>query len=262
MLKGALHIHSNISPDSNLELEFLRRSFKDAGYHFIMSAEHAEDLSAEKYQDLLERYRTLSDNEFLIIPGLEIKWQDKVHFLAYGAKEYMANIDDLSLRDAIRAIRGTTKCDFLVWGHFNHPARINGASLEVISLVDGLEVFNVGYHSRIAPDYVGMRTLNRLRSAGKAVVALGGLDLHRQDALGSMCCMIEGEERPRRGSIVAAFKEGRVISQGRFFALTQSRYTAGVMFSSLCVTVASHYARRLRQKAKRIRKRYGKHTNA
>ncbi len=105
MIRGVLHVHSNVSPDSTLPLEYIQRFFKARGHSFVLLTEHAEDLTPTSYAEFTQRCAALSDDAFVMVPGLEIKWKDRAHLLAYGAREYCGNEDMLSLADTITRIR-------------------------------------------------------------------------------------------------------------------------------------------------------------
>ncbi|MFA5336858.1 MAG: hypothetical protein WC330_00830 [Candidatus Omnitrophota bacterium] len=254
MIKGALHIHSNVSPDSSLLLEQLKGMFKASGYSFIMTAEHAEDLSQEKYLVLRNKCAGLSDDTFLVIPGLEIKWKDKVHFLAYGAKEYMANENSLSLCETAKKIKEQTQCDFLVWGHFSHPSKLDYAkNIESLMCVEGIEIFNAGYHGNFRPDPNGLRALNQMGKLGYEIIPLGGLDMHRPDAFGRIYCVIEDLDMPEKDRIFSYMKKGKCIFRSAFLKLHYPPYSFGsIMFCSVAGMYIRYY-RKIRNRASRLK---------
>lgn len=237
MIKGALHIHSDISPDSVLSRQRLKDIFKAAGYSFLLITEHAEDMNNEKYDILKREYQDLSDSKFLMIPGIEIKWKDKVHFLAYGAKNYMANESDATIDDTIRKIRIVTKCEFLAWAHFNHPWPVPRELVRHAALVDGIEIFNISYHGSVFPSYEGLRLINSMKKDGINVVALGGLDLHNPDRYKYLSCIIKEQDGLDRSVIFRHLKNGTFASKGIFYALRQQGhcYRKSELLYSWCV---------------------------
>ena len=252
MLKGALHIHSNISSDSTLSQSCIKELFKKRGYSFVLLTEHTEDLDSERYEIIKQEYNSLSDNIFLMISGLEIKWKDKIHFLAYVAKNYMPNEYKLSLGDTIKKIKKETDCDFLAWGHFNHPFKINKQLMSFASMVDGIEISNVGYHGQFFCDWRGLLLLNKLKKAGKATIGIGGLDMHEKTKLGKSYCLIKGLKSPTRNGIFDAFKSNKVIFKNRFFALGQAKYKISIIAFSLLASVPLDYYKRVRMKVSRF----------
>jgi hypothetical protein len=222
MIKGALHIHSDVSPDSNLPLELIKERFKSMDYKFLLMAEHAEDLTDNKYYSLLKKCNDLSNGDFLIIPGLEIKWRDEVHFLAYGAREYVGNIYNLTLDETAKVIKEQTRCSLLAWAHFRRPATAGRSKLlQVAGLVDGIEIFNVGYHGYVLPDFSALLFLSHLKSQGMPTIALGGLDMHNLKSFGKMSCIIEPLDIPERERIFTCLKKGEFTTRARFIDLKQ-----------------------------------------
>lgn len=252
MIKGALHIHSDVSPDSNLPLVNLKKIFKSAGYSFILLTEHAEDLDPNLYEKLKLECSTLSEPGFLIIPGLEIKWQNSVHLLAYGARFYHENENDYSLKHTIKSIRETTQCGLLVWGHVNHPARIDQALLRQAALVDGIEVFNIGYHGFLMPDAGGLKIVDFLKKDNHNILAVGGLDLHNEKNYAKMLCLTDKLDMLDKDSILTCFKKGEFAFRGKFFTLKQIQrpYNPLLKFSALCVNTAEDIYRRINYKIK------------
>lgn len=255
MIKGALHIHSEISPDSRLSRRYLRDIFKGAGYNFVLITEHAEDLDAGRYDALKEEYHNLSDDKFLMIPGIEIKWKDRVHFLAYGAKNYMPNEKDMPITDTARVIKNNTQCPFLVWGHFGHPKPIPREYVDCMGLVDGIEIFNTAYHGLMAPSYEGLRLANDMRKDKRSIVVTAGLDLHSPGRHEAISCIIKNINFVERDEIFKHLVKGDFISKGIFYTLEQpgEGYNKLELFYSWCAGIARGLVDILRRLKKGIK---------
>ncbi len=250
MIKGALHIHSNISKDSSLSRIEIRNLFKEAGYSFVMLAEHSEDLDESKYSLISAEYSRFSDKDFIMIPGIEIKWKDRVHFLAYGAKKYMANVDDMPIEETIKAIRNKTQCEILVWGHYGHPELTDPGFMRASRHTDGVEVFNAMYHGSIMPCYKGLKFLNS--ADNDAIVAFGGLDMHERRLCGRISCEIALLDKVTREGIFSHLKSGKFVSKGRIFNLRQPRYSTVTVAVAYFVTIFHDYYRRLKRKVRAL----------
>lgn len=257
MIKGALHIHSNISPDSNIPREALRGYFKKAGYQFVLVSEHSEDLNDVKYETIKKEYAALSDGSFLMIPGIEIKWKDSVHFLAYGADKYMANENSLPINETIKRIRDKTGCGFLVWGHYNHPKPIPLDWLQYINCVDAVEIFNAAYHGLAAASHEGMEAANSKRKEGRGLVVTGGLDLHRINGYKGIVCEIKDLDRINRDDIFRSLKGGSFISKSIFYTLRQpSNYYGKIeLLISRIIGALVNILRKIRMKLSRIKEK-------
>lgn len=254
MIKGALHVHSSVSPDSVLSLTFLKDLFKRKGYQFILLTDHAEDLDHESYEKLKRECASLSDDSFLMIPGLEIKWHDKVHLLAYGARSYIGNENSRSIQDTINAIRKTTMCDLLVWGHVNNPVRLDNELLAAARLIDGIEIFNISYHGFILPDAKGLFSVERLREIKPSILALGGLDMHRKIGYDKMVCLIKDTELLSRDEIFNCLKNGLAVYKGRIFTLQSKsgKYSIFLKISARCVNNATYFFKKVCNKIRRL----------
>lgn len=248
MLKGALHVHSNVSLDSDLSLEEIRDLFKARGYSFVMTTEHAEDLDKEKYSSLISRCAKLSDKTFLMIPGIEVKWKDRVHLLAYGATDYISNRNEVSLEEMISYVRSNSGCDILVWGHFNSPENVNGSLRALAEQLDGVEVFNAAYHGWHAPIPQGLLFLRRAGEKGRRLIAFAGLDLHSKQNYDKIYCLL-GETAPlSRDGIIRSIKEGQCSFHSAYFALTQRE--AGLVM--LGASMLAHALRGFESLARRL----------
>ena len=87
-VKGIVHCHTNLSYDSEVELEELCRVVKREGFNFIAFTEHNKGLSSDIYREYVGRCRILSDEFFLAIPGLEICCSDGTEIAALGTVRF------------------------------------------------------------------------------------------------------------------------------------------------------------------------------
>ncbi|MDR3764897.1 MAG: hypothetical protein P4M01_12465 [Acidobacteriota bacterium] len=172
-VKGALHIHSDLSHDGKMPLEDVASLLRARGFHFMFVTEHAEDMDAAKIAALRERAAQLSDDSFLVIPGLEYSCPGLIHIVGAGCAEDLDFRDPLRVTDAIRAVGG-----FAVLAH---PVRFKWrVDAELVRRVHAAEVWNVAYDGKFLPRPQAFEYLQRARLVNQELLACGGLDLHRR----------------------------------------------------------------------------------
>jgi predicted metal-dependent phosphoesterase TrpH len=89
---GVLHIHSTYSLDGTLSLAECHQVFRNRGYDFMAVTEHGQDLDADKMKRFVDDCLALSDQNFCVVPGLELEFYretKKTHILAIGITNYV-----------------------------------------------------------------------------------------------------------------------------------------------------------------------------
>lgn len=79
--RGIAHIHTSYSDGDHTPSEIARHARKENS--FMLLTEHAEHLTPEDYERLVEECRSLSNPDFLMVPGLEFSYPEYTHVLAY-----------------------------------------------------------------------------------------------------------------------------------------------------------------------------------
>ena len=92
MLKGAIHIHSTYS-DGEFTLAQLREVYAALGCDFVCMTDHAEYFDAAKNKSYIDECRSLSDDRFRFITGLEYTCDNRMHVLAYGVTSPVTTTD-------------------------------------------------------------------------------------------------------------------------------------------------------------------------
>jgi predicted metal-dependent phosphoesterase TrpH len=170
MPRGAIHIHSTYS-DGDLTLSGLRDVYRGLGYSFLAMTDHAEVFHAEKLERYVAECASLSDSEFVFVPGLEYSCLNRMHVLGLGvtalatSKDPQAVIGHIAERGGISVIA--------------HPMTEAFPWIESFTtLPDGIEVWNSKYDGRYAPRVTTFDLLNRLRQKRNDMRAFYGQDLH------------------------------------------------------------------------------------
>jgi len=197
-IKGLCHLHSKYSHDGEIPLSELKESLKKQGFHFLLMTEHIRDFSSERIGEILKECRSLSDEQFIIVPGLELEGRGE-HFLAIGISESAREHNNLTgLRSS-----GT----IIVWAH---PYKIKPENVPEFP-IDGLEIWNSCYDGKFVPRWRALKLLNKLRQKNN-VLAYGGIDFHRFSHLGGPFLVV-GVEKLSEREILENLKRGKFFIQ-------------------------------------------------
>ena len=183
--RGAFHLHSCYSYDSEIELPEMVGLLKSQGYSFALISEHTynrakkEYLTEREFQQFIEDCRTYSRNDFLLIPGLEFSCYDnRVHIVAtplYRAFPLQ------SLDTAAKILKVTHQEGALAI--LVHPFWANAHRFlrkEDFEQLDGFEVWNYDYQGSHGPSLAQYLKLRQWIKRSSTPVALVGLDLHQK----------------------------------------------------------------------------------
>ncbi len=198
-ISGVVHVHSNYSYDGKLTIKELKNLCKGKGYSFIVLTEHADDFDKKKMQLFVSECRNLSDNEFIIIPGLEFNCEG-MHILAIGIEEF---IPESNLEELIKKMHEQGGLAVLA-----HVIFYDEIPYKRLYDLDGVEVWNTRYDRKFAPSVKSMSILRRFRKQKKDIMAFCGLDLHDKHVLGEMITVMRVNKLSKE-SIVDTLRAGR-----------------------------------------------------
>lgn len=203
---GVVHVHTDYSHDGKDSIERLRDFALERGIAFVGLTDHAEDLSAAQYDELVARARAASDDDVSIIPGLEYRFDgySGLHLLALGLSR---RIDPATPEEF--AIQAGAAARFTIAAHpglfrYDMPD-------SVARTIDAIEVWNAAYNTRYLPDPAAVRLLERVRTRRPEIVGIAGLDQHdsRNDR-GTRVILLDPEPRDP----LAELKAGRFVNRG------------------------------------------------
>lgn len=181
-IKGVCHVHSKYSHDGEIPLAELKEYFKQKGFQFLLLTEHLQDVSEQKIQQIIDDCRSLSDSEFILIPGLELDDNNK-HFLIIGIDGSQNSTEELIKRSLPNKI--------VIWAH---PFFIGMPGDEEILVypIDGLEIWNSVYDGKKFPRWQSLKLLEKLRHKMK-IYGFGGIDFHRFSHAGGPFLLLEAQ---------------------------------------------------------------------
>ena len=199
MLNGAIHVHSTYS-DGEFTLAELREVYVALGCRFVCMTDHAEYFDAVKLESYVGECKSLSDDRFRFVPGLEFTCDNRMHVLGFGAPRLAGTTDPQAV---IRHIKRTEGLAVIA-----HPMDSAFAWIESFDeLPDGIETWNTKYDGRYAPRPQTFELLNRLQQRSPLMRAYYGQDLHwKHQHRGLLNCVEADFMQP--GAILAAFRRG------------------------------------------------------
>ncbi len=172
-MRGIIHVHSTYSHDGKDTLEQLVAFGERRGFQFIALTDHAEDVNAARFAELVAHAHAVSTRQVRIIPGLEFRFRGLpgLHLLACGLSEWSAPKTPAEFLDTAGAAAQLTVVAHPVLARHRIPA-------EVLSRIDAIEVWNGAYNTRFLPDPRSVRMLHRVQRVRPEVVGTIGPDMH------------------------------------------------------------------------------------
>lgn len=170
---GIVHVHTRYSHDGKDAIPDLAAWARERGIRFVGITDHAEDLTEERWRELVAECSAHSDPSLVLHPGLEFRFHGYtgVHLLALGLTRWIA---PTTPAEFIAATRG---CTALTIGA--HPVIWRTPCPDdVLDQLDAIEVWNGGYNTRFLPDPKAMAVVRALRERGRPTVATIGPDQH------------------------------------------------------------------------------------
>ena len=172
MKRGVFHVHSVFS-DGEESLERLVEIFRLSGMSFAGVSDHAEVFDDERMQEYVRLCESLSDNRFLVIPGLEFALHGgDIHILGYGITRRVRFKSMEQLVDGIHDEGGLA-----VLAH--PPAGCTNMIGPIKAKLDGIEVWNGRHDGVHAPRADSFQLLRRVRRQNLKAAAYCGVDLHK-----------------------------------------------------------------------------------
>jgi predicted metal-dependent phosphoesterase TrpH len=207
--EGIIHVHSNFSYDGRHSLREITLFAKDRGYSFVGMSDHSDTYDRDKMTDLVKECKSLSDSNFLLIPGIEFTCENNLHLLGLGIEQLTELKEPISVSKFIKAQGGVAVV--------SHPIRYNyriPAGLEMA--IDGIEIWNAGYDGRFIPNDLSIDLWQSLRKNNPSLHAFGGQDLHHFQHYCHVKITLACDELSRE-KILAALKEGAFSISNPYF---------------------------------------------
>lgn len=213
---GVLHMHSTHSYDGKLSLSELKSKLIDVGVSFCCMTEHTDEMTPEAAARFVYECKTLSDPDFIFVPGFEVPYKD-THLLHIGATDFVCQKADISLLQKWRKVTPLVILAHPVRNHF----RVDN---DLRSIIDGVEIWNQQYEGKRAPRFRSLKLYFNIKKLRSGLLATSGLDLHREDHLGTPKLELEIEtlsveaivKSLHHGEYVSVSKDTVIDARGRF----------------------------------------------
>lgn len=246
---GALHLHSTFS-DGEYSLAELREIYLKAGCSFVCLTDHAEAFSPARRDNYVAECLDLSDERFLMLPGLEYNCTDRMHVLGYGVTDLLTSTDPQEVIAAIQARGGLSV--------IAHPKDTHFPWIESFSqLPCGLETWNSKYDGRYAPRPRTFDLLLRLRQRRPTMQAYYGQDLHWRHQYRGLLTRVRCD-RLDRGHVMGGLASGDYVGKHAGLTLSPSgRLPQGLRTRFDTVNHCSHAFRKTVRRVKGLMARCG-----
>ena len=138
-MKCVAHVHSDWSYDGHYSLLELKEIFKRWGVKCLLMSEHDRTFNSEKWDRYQKACDAESDNNFLIIPGIEYSCPNNIiHILVWGNLPFMgAGLEPHLLFDKLQKHKY-----FAVWAHPEHKKAYRIFDDNWLKFLHGIEIWN------------------------------------------------------------------------------------------------------------------------
>ncbi|MCJ7443533.1 MAG: PHP domain-containing protein [Methanotrichaceae archaeon] len=170
LIKGVIHVHSQYSYDGTLPLKTIKNYFKERGFNFIIFTEHENKMGDDWIDLFVSECKSASEEDFIIIPGIEFKYED-IEILGLNLNK---NIYYNGIKDLIKKIKINNGLAVLA-----HPKKYKynfKNNLSILKELNGIEIWNCRYDGRHVPRVHSIKLLNLLRNEN--IFGYAGLDYH------------------------------------------------------------------------------------
>lgn len=216
--KGACHLHTTFS-DGELSLAELKDHFQAKGFQFLLMSDHAEGMDGEKMRAYVAQCRALSDDRFLMVPGLEFAYPSKavpgsshLHLLGFGIARYERAEDPVGMIHTIHRLGGLAV--------LAHPYPAHAADyVELSTLLDGIELWNTKYNGRFAPALWNYVLLKQIQDRGSKILGFYGTDFHWKTQYAGMAIWVQ-TDRLMATSLLASLSKGMFYAEKDGMVLT------------------------------------------
>jgi len=242
--RGLIHIHTTYSYDGTLSIPDVVNLVKPKHNDFIILTEHAEDFDDKKMQTFVDECSYMSNEAFLVIPGLEFNING-IHILGIGIEKY---IQETEPEELIRKIHENNGLAILA-----HTVDYAAIPYAMVKDVDLIEIWNPRYGERLAPSIASLKVLHEFRKMKKTYRATGGLDLHTMKDLVPLYQRVFSD-RLTRGDILNSLKGGEFTTTNGFIELPPQKELTITMTAFIYLSAFVQYIPNISKKI--IRKIY------
>ena len=214
---GIIHVHSTLSYDGEHTLAQLASFARERGYNFIGMTEHSDTFDDAKMKVLVDECERLSNDQFLLIAGIEFSCHDNLHLIGLGIRDFTDVKDPITVARFIRAQGGVAIV--------SHPSRYGyEIPRPLIGEIDGIEVWNASNDSRFVPDWKVIDLWRGWKWHYRSLAAFGGQDLHRITPQTHVRLILNGDDGELTTKrVLARLRAGNFIVSNHYLRLGGDR---------------------------------------
>jgi len=209
--RGLFHVHTDHSFDGESSLEDLVHFCTENRFGFVCVTDHADLMDDGSVLQFVRECDTHSGNGVKIIPGLEYAFprDEGVHLLCVGIRE---PVREKRIGRAVGEVRRMGGLSIVA-----HPSR-NGYRIpeEIVSGIDGIEVWNAAYDSRYLPDTGSLDLWMSVRKRNPGVMAYTGQDMHDVRGFRDVYLELHREVPAEEVDLIEQLRAGRFRGKGRY----------------------------------------------
>jgi hypothetical protein len=217
--RGLFHVHTNHSYDGESSMEELVRFCLENRFEFVCVTEHADLMDDEAVLQAVRDCDAHSRDGVKVVPGFEYAFprDEGVHLLCVGMREPVREKRIAGAIDEVRRLGGLSIVA--------HPSR-NGYRLpeEIVSAIDGIEVWNAAYDSRYLPDTGSLRLWKSVRRKNPEVMAYTGLDMHDVRRFREVHLELHRALPAEEVDLIDQLRKGRFRGKGRYTSVPASAF--------------------------------------
>ncbi len=201
--QGIIHVHSLYSYDGQESLKDIKHLCKNRGYNFVIMTEHTQELEKDKLKLFISECKSLSEDDFLIIPGLEFVCQDGLEILGLHISE---SLDTSNIERLIEEIQ--RRGGLAILAHPNKYKSNLKNYYPFLKNLNGVEIWNRVWDGKHAPRISNINLLRSLRRLNREIFAYGGIDFHSKTHYAPLNHYVT-VDRMEPAQIILSLKEGR-----------------------------------------------------
>jgi hypothetical protein len=218
-VKGAVHVHSDLSHDGKLSLAEVASFYRAHKFNFVAIGEHSQDVDAARIAVLIAECDANSDTAFRMIPGIEFTCNNGMHILGVGVTQLSELRAPVEIAGHIRRQQG--------YAVLAHPTRFGWkCDPEILRAVDAVEIWNVGYDGKYVPSVDAARNFAALRQSNPTLHAIVSHDLHFREAFYNVAVEMELPELTA-AAIISCLRAGEYCNVSSLFQLRPQAEYAG-----------------------------------
>jgi hypothetical protein len=249
IVRGVAHVHSRYSWDGHHPLDEIVSFLRARDLDFVLMSEHAKRLSAPAFGEFVAVCDALSDERFVVVPGLEFEaTPDFVHVLGYGLRRLGAGHATADIARFIREAGGVGVLAHPTWraAHIH----VDAAALE---LLDGWEVWNGKADGPWGPTAEGVKRLGEAQASRAELLAMGGIDMHNLEAYAGITLQVEANALTG-AAILAGLRAGAftIVGERLWFGPRKARAAPDAGTAGQALRMVKRWAEVLEARRDRI----------